>query len=720
MGVDREQALDTALGQIERQFGKGSVMRMNDHAQVATGAVSSGSLALDLALGVGGLPRVRIVEIFGPESSGKTTLVYHVIAEAQRRGGICAFIDAEHAMDPQYARRIGVNIDELLVSQPDHGEQALEIAELLIRSGALDVVAVDSVAALTPKAEIEGEMGDSHVGLQARLMSQALRKLAGTLNRTDTICIFTNQLREKIGVMFGCFDYGTRVVLADGSKEKIGKIVNQRLPVEVLSMDPETGEISPRKIVRYFRNGKTERWLHFEVAGGGSGRRQFRCTPNHIIFTPEGERAAGDIEVGDEVLAAVEHYALSDDQEQVILGGVLGDGALRQTSACKVAYRVGHGPSQAEYLDWKHEFLAPFARAVAPTGAGQGFDTIPMHQLGWMHEAAYEGNGGKSAVTEELVNALDERAVAVWYADDGTFSGTYARWGHGKAEICAKSLAPKHRELLARRCEELGMGRPTVTERGLLFSGDRTRMFHERIAPYVHPSMAYKLHPDMRGRFAWHPDTSDAHLNGTRLHSRTRLKAAPMHVLRKDERVAPPRKRVRFDLEIEGNHTYLADHVVVHNSPETTPGGRALKFYSSIRLDIRRIETLKEGVEAIGNRVRVKVVKNKVAPPFKQAEFDIIYGSGIPWEGTVLDAAIERKVVQKSGSHFSFEDERLGQGRQNAAAFLREHPDVSDKILQRIQTQLGPDQVVSARLLPAAEAEAKEAAPAPEEVTAKS
>src|SRR5437762_575448 len=197
--VDREQALDTALGQIERQFGKGSVMRMNDQAQVAIGAVSTGSLSLDLALGIGGLPRGRIVEIFGPESSGKTTLVYHVIAEAQRRGGICAFIDAEHAMDPNYAKRSGVNIDDLLVSQPDTGEQALEIAELLIRSGALDVVAVDSVAALTPKAEIEGEMGDSHVGLQARLMSQALRKLAGTLNRTDTICLFTNQLREKIG-----------------------------------------------------------------------------------------------------------------------------------------------------------------------------------------------------------------------------------------------------------------------------------------------------------------------------------------------------------------------------------------------------------------------------------------------------------------------------------------------------------------------------------------
>src|SRR5438045_3034602 len=235
--MDREQALETALGQIERQFGKGSVMRMSDQAQVAIGAVSTGSLSLDLALGVGGLPRGRVVEIFGPESSGKTTLVYHVIAEAQKRGGICAFVDAEHAMDPNYAKKIGVDIDQLLVSQPDTGEQALEITELLIRSGALSVVAIDSVAALVPKAEIEGEMGDSHVGLQARLMSQALRKLAGTLNRTDTICIFTNQLREKIGVMFGCMSYGTRVVLADGTTEKIGKIVNQRLPVEVMSMD---------------------------------------------------------------------------------------------------------------------------------------------------------------------------------------------------------------------------------------------------------------------------------------------------------------------------------------------------------------------------------------------------------------------------------------------------------------------------------------------------
>jgi len=703
--VDREQALNVALGQIERNFGKGAVMKMSDQAHVSVGSISTGSLSLDLALGVGGLPRGRIVEIYGPESSGKTTLVYHVIAEAQRRGGIAAFIDAEHAMDPTYAKRIGVNIDELLVSQPDTGEQALEITELLIRSGALAVVAIDSVAALTPKAEIEGEMGDSHVGLQARLMSQALRKLAGTLNRTDTICIFTNQLREKIGVMFGCFDYGTRVVLADGTSEKIGKIVNQRLPVEVMSMDPATGNIAPRKIVNYFRNGKTDSWLHFEVAaGGGSGRRQFRCTANHILFTPDGEREAGDIQEGDEVLVATKHYALSPDQEQLLLGGVLGDGSLRRASNQNVRFRVGHGEKQQDYLAWKHEFLAPFAHAIAPTGNGVGFDTIPMRQLEWVHDAVYQGNGSKHAVTEELVGKLDARAIAVWYADDGTFSGSYERWGHGKAEICAKSLGHDHRALLARRCEELGMGRPTVTERGLLFSGERTRMLHERIEPYVHPVLAYKLHPNFQGHFAWHPDTSDAHLNGTRLRTRTSLQAAPMPVLRKTVRPAEPRKRMRFDIEVEGNHTYLVDHVVVHNSPEVTPGGRALKFYASVRLDIRRIETLKDGVEAIGNRCRVKVAKNKVAPPFKQAEFDIMYGEGISWEGTVLDTGLERKIVQKSGSYFSFGDERLGQGRHNATAFLKEHPDLVQQILQGIQSAIPPGQIVSARLLPQVEA----------------
>ena len=201
--VERDKALDMALAQIERQFGEGSVMKMGERGQMKVEAVSSGSLAIDMALGIGGLPRGRVVEVFGPEASGKSTLAMHVVAEAQRTGGICAYVDAEHAMDPDYAKNIGVDVDELLISQPDTGEQALEITYMLIRSGAIDVVVIDSVAALTPRAEIEGEMGDTHVGLQARLMSQALRKITANLNKTKTICIFINQLREKIGVMFG-------------------------------------------------------------------------------------------------------------------------------------------------------------------------------------------------------------------------------------------------------------------------------------------------------------------------------------------------------------------------------------------------------------------------------------------------------------------------------------------------------------------------------------
>src|SRR5918995_159297 len=261
----RDQALQAAVTQIEKEFGQGALMRLGDGA-VEVETISTGALSLDLALGVGGVPRGRIVEIFGPESSGKTTLIYHIIAEAQARGGVCAFVDTEHAIDPVYARKIGVNTEELLVSQPDYGEQALEIVDVLVRSGAVDVVAVDSVAALTPRVELEGQMGGTQVGLQARLMSQALRKLAGNLSRANTICLFTNQIREKIGVMFGCFHADARVVLADGSTEKISKIVNQRMPVKVMSMDPETGEISPRRIVEYYDNGETDEWLRFEVA----------------------------------------------------------------------------------------------------------------------------------------------------------------------------------------------------------------------------------------------------------------------------------------------------------------------------------------------------------------------------------------------------------------------------------------------------------------------
>ena len=352
---DREKALDTALAQIDRQFGKGAIMRLGSDERAPVEVIQTGSIALDVALGIGGLPKGRIVEVYGPESSGKTTVALHAIANAQRNGGIAAFIDAEHALDPEYAKALGVDTDALLVSQPDTGEQALEIADMLVRSGSIDLVVIDSVAALVPRAEIEGEMGDSHVGLQARLMSQALRKLTGALNNTGTTMIFINQLREKIGVFFG--------------------------------------------------------------------------------------------------------------------------------------------------------------------------------------------------------------------------------------------------------------------------------------------------------------------------------------------------------------------------SPETTAGGKALKFYASVRLDIRRIETLKDGTDAVGNRTRVKVVKNKMAAPFKQAEFDIIYGVGISREGSLLDFGVEQEIVKKSGAWYTYEGEQLGQGKENSRKYLIDNPKVADEIEKKIKTKLGIGVPRAVADLPAEEVEAQGAA-APAETVA--
>jgi recombination protein RecA len=685
---EKNKSLELAITQIERQHGKGAIMRLGADQRIRVEAISTGALNLDAAIGVGGIPRGRVTEIFGPESSGKTTIALQVVANAQKKGGIAAFIDAEHALDADYARKLGVQVDNLLVSQPDTGEQALEIAEVLVRSNAVDVVVVDSVAALVPKAEIEGEMGETHVGLQARLMSQALRKLTSAIARSNTAVVFINQIREKIGVLFGCFDYNTRVVLADGSTQKIGKIVNQRLPVEVMSMDPVTGEISPKRILEYYKNGKTDEWLRFEVtSASGPGRRKFACTPSHVIFTPQGPKPAAEIQEGDEVLTAVKHYDIRKNQLQLILGSILGDGSLRVALNHNVRFRVGHGERQREYCEWKHEMLAPFANKVGKTGRGIGFDTIPMRQLAPLHDAVYAAGG--RTVSDDFIAQLDERAIAAWYCDDGSYSGSYRRWGSGKAVIYNKSLSEADKQRLATRCEELGMGRPTVTWRELLFSGKRARQLHERIASYVHPCMDYKLHPDLRGRFNWHPDTSDAHLNGTRLKSRTSFKPVAMRVLRKYRKAAMPRLRTRFDLEIEDNHTYLVDHVVVHNSPETTPGGRALKFYASLRLDIRRIGSIKEGEETTGNRVRVKVVKNKVAPPFKQAEFDVLYGEGTSHEGLLLDLGVEQRVVEKSGAWFSFGEERLGQGRENSRTFLKENPDIAASIERDLRRALG-------------------------------
>jgi recombination protein RecA len=690
--VERDKALEMALGQIEKQFGKGSIMRLGENAHMQIEVVPTGALALDVALGVGGLPRGRIVEIYGPESSGKSTLAMHVVAEAQRNGGTCAYIDAEHAMDPVYAKAIGVNIDDLLISQPDTGEQGLEIADMLIRSGSLDVIVIDSVAALVPRAEIEGEMGDSHVGLQARLMSQALRKLTANLNRSQTIAVFINQLREKIGVMFGCVSGDSLVSLADGRKMRIQKIVHQKLPVEVLSYDPVLDTVVPKRVVNWFDNGKTENFLHFRVArpAGRGSPIGFAVTPNHQIMTPGGWQEAQELAVGDRVMQAVPSY-LSDFQWEVVLGMLMGDGALSSNKPGHAArLRWGHGAKQAEYGEWKASLFSnvTISRSTNKKGA-VFFDVQTLAELAELRRAVYIG--GKKVLSHDYLKRLTPLSLALWYMDDGCFTlrskGLQQRTegGSGRIEICVQAFAPESRERLRDYLADTWGIRCKLTSKGargmaaLIFSTSETAKFQALIAPFVHPSMDYKLLPSYRGRFAVEPIFQP---------ERHELMPLPITSIA-PKKLTSSQPTHRFDLEVEGTHNYFVDGVMVHNSPETTPGGRALKFYSSVRLDIRRIESLKDGAEVVGNRTRVKVVKNKCAPPFRQAEFDIMYGKGISREGSVIDLGVDLGIVKKSGAWFTYEGEQLGQGREKAKEFLVANPELMVEITDKVMRKAG-------------------------------
>ncbi len=633
-GGDREKSLETALAQIERQFGRGAVMRLGDDARAPVEVIPTGSIALDVALGIGGLPRGRIVEIYGPESSGKCVLP-----------------------------------DTYVWS--DRGLET--IAE--VRSGAISVVVIDSVAALVPRAEIEGEMGDSHVGLQARLMSQALRKLAGALNQTKTTAIFINQLREKIGVMFGCASWYTYVTLADGSRERIGKIVNQKMPVEVLSYDPELGKIVPKKVVNWFNNGATEEFLHFVVerAGGGKGhgRAIMDLTRNHLVRTPGGWREADEIAVGDRVMLAQPHL-LSPSQWQLILGSIMGDGNLsrpvrREDHSAR--FRMGHGARQAGYLDWKLSLLAniPHTRTVNAKGAVFG-DFTPLSELAEVREAVYFGDG-KKHLSWDYLKQLTPLALAVWYMDDGCFTirskGVQERTQGGTGRICVEAMSPGSRERLLQYLRDTygldvrlrASGARRVSH--LVFTTSASEKFQRLVAPFVHPSMAYKLLPRFRGQFVVKPDFVEPV-----------IRPVPAQVLAISVKRGCPIMS-RYDIEVEGSHNYLADGIMVHNSPETTTGGKALKFYASVRLDVRRIETLKDGTESVGNRTKIKVVKNKLASPFKTAEFDILYGIGISREGSLIDLGVEQSIVRKSGAWYTYEGDQLGQGKENARNFLR-------------------------------------------------
>ncbi len=682
--TDKQRAIDLAIKEIKTKFGDEAIMTFGSGKVAAIPVVPTGSIGLDAALGVGGLPRGRIVEIYGPESSGKTTLALHSIAEAQKKGGICAFVDAEHALDPEYARRIGVKLEELLISQPDTGEQALEIVESLVRSGNIDMIVVDSVAALTPKDEIEGDMGQAQMGKQARLMSQALRKLTAITAKSKTIIIFINQIRMQLGVMFGCLNYKSQVTLADGTQEWIGKIVNQKLPVSVMSYDWRKRRMVAAPVTGWYNNGKTDRFLQISAYGpSGSGVAHVTCTPNHPVMTPTGWRVAEELEKGDLVMIAVTHR-LNDLQREIIRGSLMGDGNLSPTyqkNSMGVRFRLGHALKQGKYLKWKAKFFENISSTTYSDKRSIKFDMTPLPELYSMRTSMYRD--GKKVLTPDFLSALTPLSLAIWYQDDGHLDVRNDTGDKGRIDICVQAMAPESRTALQQllserygivvRLHERGARKQAIAS----FDQANTEKFLQLIRFCIHPSMQYKTLPRYRRPLAISPKFGEP-----------RQLALAVPIIRIGEK---PRTRGmnRFDIRVRGHHNFLADGIIVHNSPETTTGGKALKFYTSVRLDIRRIASIKKGEEVVGGRVRVKVVKNKVAAPFKTTEFDLLYNEGISREGELIALGEKYGLVEKAGNTYKFAGEKLAVGYDATRTFLRDNKPVANELLKQIKAKLG-------------------------------
>jgi len=657
--------LDNLLSTLQEKFGEGAIMKLGDARKVDVAVIPTGSFSLDLALGVGGLPRGRVVEIYGPESSGKSTLAMNVVAQAQKQGGKAAYIDAEHAMDPEYAAKLGVKINDLLISQPDSGEDALNILDSLVRSGIISVVVVDSVAALTPRAELEGEMGDQHMGRQARMMGQALRKLTALANNTQTLIIFINQIRMKIGVMFGCLNYTSRVNLANGNQEKIGKIVNNKINTEVLSFDWKKNKIVPAKITGWYKNGKANKFLQITVYDpSGSGVAQLSCTTNHPVLTPVGWRRAETLKTSDKVLIS-SVCRLSEFQKEVIRGSLLGDGNLSPTIhkvSLGTRFRLGHGLKQEKYLLWKASLFKNISGVTYKDKKSIKFDMTPLPELYEMRRSIYIN--GYKYLPPDFLSTLTPLSLAIWYQDDGCLDIRNKTKDKGRITICVQAIAPESRIILKQYLEQkydlksrLGVVRGQEI---MYFDQRNSEKFLQLIKYCVHPSMSYKLLPQYKNRFAVEPLFTEPEFRS--------LAVPIMKIIEKPK----TRSMQRFDIRIKGYHNFLADNIIVHNSPETTPGGRALPFAASVRIDVRRIAQVKKGEHVIGNRVKAKVVKNKVAPPFRIAEFDIMFGEGISYEADVLNTAMKYGVVKKSGASYSFGAEKLGTGFDNVRNKLKE------------------------------------------------
>jgi recombination protein RecA len=767
---DREKALELAMAQIEKSHGKGAVMRLGDEVRQPISIIPTGSIALDVALGIGGLPRGRVVEIYGPESSGKTTVALHAVANAQAAGGIAAFIDAEHALDPDYAKKLGVDTDSLLVSQPDTGEQALEIADMLIRSGALDLLVVDSVAALVPRAEIEGEMGDSHVGLQARLMSQALRKITGALNNSGTTAIFINQLREKIGVMFGspetttggkalkfyasvrldvrrietlkdgtdavgnrtrakvvknkCLAEGTRIFdPVTGTTHRIEDVVDGRKQVHVVAAAKD-GTLHARPVVSWFDQG-TQDVIGLRIAGGAT----VWATPDHKVLTEYGWRQAGELRKGDRVAQPRRFDGFGDSapisaDHARLLGYLIGDGY------------VG-GKTPVSFINVQQALIDDVTRIAATLGCvahPQGRMSIaiahrPGERNGVLNLCRQAGIYGKLAWEKTIPNWFFEPDIAADIVGNLLFGllesdGWVSREQTGALRVgyatTSEQLAHQIHWLLMRfgvvstvRNYDPTQRRPSIVNGRRIQS--RRQMFEVRISgmenvtafaesvPMWGPrglALIQAIPEAMQGRRRGSQATylaaevADAVLNYLDEHGVTALEAAAMIGAgagnpRGGMKQVLGASRLRRDrvqalaeaLDDKFLHDVLAEEL----------------RYSVIRevLPMRRVRTFDLEVEELHNLVAEGVVVHNCAPPFKQAEFDILYGKGISKEGSLIDMGVDQGFIRKSGSWFTYEGEQLGQGKENARSFLMENADVANEIEKKIKEKLGIGAVVT-------------------------
>jgi recombination protein RecA len=737
--------------------------------------IPTGAIALDVALGIGGLPRGRVVEVYGPEGSGKTTIALHAVASAQKTGGIAAFIDAEHALDPDYAKKLGVDTDALLVSQPDTGEQALEIADMLIRSGAIDVVVIDSVAALVPRAEIEGEMGDSHVGLQARLMSQALRKITGALSQTKTTAIFINQLREKVGVMFGspettsggralkfyasvrldvrrietlkdgteavgsrtrikvvknkCLAEGTRVFdPSTGVTRRIEEIVDGRLPVHVVSTD-KRGVLQAGEVVSWFDQGEQD-VIGVKLHDG----TELWVTPDHKMLTEHGWRVAGGLVRGDR-LARPRAYSAFGSQEPIppdharLLGYLIGDGYVGGKTPV-------HFTNVVESLHQDAARIAATLGCVAkPAGRlTAAFSHRPGEKNGVVELCRWAGVYGDLAPVKKLPAAFfapDVSAEVISNLIFGLFEsdGYVSREQTGGIRIgfstTSEQLAYQLHWLLLRWGIGSSVQRRARVQRGGLIDGRRILG--------KHPSWEVRVSGvDNVSAFAaaipmWGPR---GQVVTRELADRDGRYRGSQRIYLSDEVVQP----ILAHLERIGATAYLAAQLVGEGAGDPRGGMKVVLGVRRLRRDrvqrladglddpflqdiladqlwfsgvteilpARRCRTFDVEVADLHNLVAEDVVVHNCAPPFKVAECDIIFGTGISREGGLIDLGVEQSIVRKSGAWYTYEGDQLGQGKENSRNFLRDNPDLANEIEKKIKEKLGVGPRIDAEAAPAA------------------